>query len=110
MLEGLPLTFPADDKDGGSHSWHLFVIRLQNDAKMNRDELIQFLTEKGIGTSVHYVPLHRQPYWRDRYQLRESMFPVAEDAYLNMISIPLYTAMSDEQQDRVIDALHEALG
>ena len=110
LLEGLPLTFPADDKDGGSHSWHLFVIRLRNDAKMNRDELIQFLTEKGIGTSVHYVPLHRQPYWRDRYQLRESMFPVAEDAYLNMISIPLYTAMSDEQQDRVIDALHEALG
>ena len=44
------------------------------------------------------------------YQLRESMFPVAEDAYLNMISIPLYTAMSDEQQDRIIDALHEALG
>jgi len=76
---------------------------------MNRDELIQFLSDKGIGTSVHYVPLHRQPYWRDRYQLTNDMFPETDKAYLSMVSIPLYTAMSDEQQDRVIQALHEAL-
>ena len=108
-LSDLPLILPADDTDGGSHSWHLFVIRLQNDARMNRDELIQFLSDKGIGTSVHYVPLHRQPYWRDRYQLTNDMFPETDKAYLSMVSIPLYTAMSDEQQDRVIQALHEAL-
>ena len=76
---------------------------------MNRDELIQFLSDKGIGTSVHYVPLHRQPYWRDRYQLTNDMFPETDKAYLSMASIPLYTAMSDEQQNRVIQALHEAL-
>jgi dTDP-4-amino-4,6-dideoxygalactose transaminase len=108
-LANLPLILPADDTDGGSHSWHLFVIRLQDDARMNRDELIQFLSDKGIGTSVHYVPLHRQPYWRDRYQLTNDMFPETDKAYLSMASIPLYTAMSDEQQDRVIQALHEAL-
>jgi len=108
-LVDLPLILPVDDTDGGSHSWHLFVIRLQNDARMNRDELIQFLSDKGIGTSVHYVPLHRQPYWRDRYQLTNDMFPETDKAYLSMVSIPLYTAMSDEQQDRVIQALHEAL-
>jgi dTDP-4-amino-4,6-dideoxygalactose transaminase len=108
-LVNLPLILPADDVDGGSHSWHLFVIRLQNDARMNRDELIQFLSDKGIGTSVHYIPLHRQPYWRDRYQLTNDMFPEADKAYLSMVSIPLYTAMLDEQQDRVIHALHEAL-
>ena len=108
-LADLPLILPADDTDGGSHSWHLFVIRLQDSAKINRDDLIQFLSDKGIGTSVHYVPLHRQPYWRDRYQLTNDMFPVTDNAYQAMLSIPLYTAMTDEQQDRVIHALHEAL-
>jgi len=108
-LSNLPLTLPSDDMYGGSHSWHLFVIRLQDNALMNRDELIQFLSDQGIGTSVHYVPLHRQPYWRDRYDLTNDMFPEADKAYLSMVSIPLYTAMSDEQQDGVIRALHEAL-
>ena len=108
-LAELPLVLPADDVSGGSHSWHLFVIRLQGNAKMSRDELIELLSDKGIGTSVHYVPLHRQPYWRDHYQLVNDMFPETDKAYLSMVSIPLYTAMSDEQQDRVIQALHEAL-
>lgn len=108
-LTNLPLILPADDTDGGTHSWHLFVIRLQDSAKITRDDLIQFLSDEGIGTSVHYVPLHRQPYWRDRYQLTNDMFPVTDNAYQAMLSIPLYTAMTDEQQDRVIHALHEAL-
>jgi len=110
LLVDLPLTLPADDVDSGSHSWHLFVIRVQDNSPVNRDELIQFLGDKGIGTSVHYVPLHHQPYWCDRYQLTNDMFPEADKAYQSMVSIPLYTAMSDEQQDRVIQALHEALG
>lgn len=108
-LVDLPLILPADDRDGGTHSWHLFVIRLQDNAPIGRDELIQFLSDKGIGSSVHYVPLHRQPYWRDSYQLTNDMFPVSDKAYLSMVSIPLYTAMTDEQQDRVIHVLHEAL-
>ncbi len=108
-LADLPLTLPSDDTHGGLHSWHLFVIRLQDDAPIGRDELIQLLNDQGIGTSVHYVPLHRQPYWRDKYQLTINMFPESEAAYQSMVSIPLYTAMSDEQQDRVIQALHEVL-
>ena len=104
-LSNLPITLPSDDTYGGSHSWHLFVIRIRDDAKINRNELIQFLSDQGIGTSVHYVPLHRQPYWRDHYKLTNDMFPVADSAYLNMVSIPLYTAMTDEQQDRVINSL-----
>jgi dTDP-4-amino-4,6-dideoxygalactose transaminase len=108
-LADLPLILPVDDTNGGSHSWHLFVIRLQDNVKMSRDELIQFLSDKGIGASVHYVPLHRQPYWRDKYSLSAGMFPVADKAYHSMISIPLYTTMTNEQQDRVINALHDAL-
>ncbi|MFQ3367925.1 MAG: dTDP-4-amino-4,6-dideoxygalactose transaminase [Methylophilaceae bacterium] len=109
-LRSLPLILPEDDCNGGSHSWHLFVIRLKDNVKMNRDELILFLRNKGIGTSVHYVPLHRHPYWCERYKLTNSMFPFADKAYVNMVSIPLYTAMSDKHQDRVIQALHDALG
>ena len=109
-LADLPLTLPSDDMNGGSHSWHLFIIRIKIDAKINRDDLIQFLSDQGIGTSVHYVPLHRQPYWCNKYNLTNNMFPATDQAYLSMISIPLYTAMTDEQQDRVIKALHDALG
>ena len=108
-LVDLPLVLPADDVDGGSHSWHLFVIRVQDNSPVNRDELIQILSDQGIGSSVHYVPLHRQPYWRDKYQLTTDMFPTTDKAYQAMLSIPLYTSMSDEQQDRVIKVLREAL-
>ena len=108
-LADLPLTLPSDDMDGGLHSWHLFVIRVQDDSPVNRDDLIQTLSNQGIGSSVHYVPLHRQPYWRDKYKLSADMFPVTDKAYQAMLSIPLYTAMSDEQQDRVIQVLREAL-
>jgi len=108
-LSDLPLTLPMDDVDGGSHSWHLFVIRVQDNSPVNRDELIQILSDQGIGSSVHYVPLHRQPYWRDKYQLTIDMFPITDKAYQAMLSIPLYTAMSDEQQDRVIQVLRKAL-
>ena len=108
-LSDLPIILPLDDMDGGSHSWHLFVIRVQDNSPLNRDELIQILSDQGIGSSVHYVPLHRQPYWRDKYQLTIDMFPITDKAYQAMLSIPLYTAMTDEQQDRVIQVLREAL-
>jgi len=108
-LADLPLTLPTGDLDGRTHSWHLFVIRVQDNSPVNRDELIQILSDQGIGSSVHYVPLHRQPYWRDKYQLTIDMFPVTDKAYQAMLSIPLYTAMSDEQQDRVIQVLREVL-
>ena len=88
---------------------HLFVIRLKETATVSRDELIQILADKKIGTSVHYVPLHRHPYWRDRYNLNNDMFPLSDKAYQYMLSIPLYTSMSDSEQDRVISALREAL-
>lgn len=110
QLAALPLTLPADAPAGDTHAWHLYVVRLQEGARLSRDDVIQALSDRGIGTSVHYVPLHRHPYWRDRYQLTPDMFPQADAAYRSMISIPLFTAMSDADQDRVIAALHEILG
>jgi dTDP-4-amino-4,6-dideoxygalactose transaminase len=109
QLASLPLILPADAPYGDIHSWHLYVIRLKPNAKLNRDQVIQGLSDAGIGSSVHYVPLHRHPYWRDRYELTPEMFPVAELAYQQMLSIPLFTAMTDADQDRVIFTLHQLL-
>ncbi len=108
-LKELPLLLPADAPAGDAHAWHLFVIRLRDDARVTRDAVIQALSEAGIGTSVHYLPLHRQPYWRDRYALTPAQFPVAEQAYQRMLSLPLFTAMSDDEQARVIEALKAVL-
>jgi dTDP-4-amino-4,6-dideoxygalactose transaminase len=109
-LSSLPLICPSDPPAGEVHAWHLYVIRLASSDKVTRDELVQALSDRGIGTSVHYVPLHRQPYWRDRYALTTGMFPHSDAAYQSMVSIPLFTAMTDSDQDRVTAALREVLG
>ena len=110
QLATLPLVLPAEAPAGDVHAWHLYVIRLAPGARLGRDALIQALSDRGIGTSVHYVPLHRHPYWRDRYGLAPDQFPQADAAYQSMVSLPLFTAMQDSDQDRVIAALHEVLG
>jgi dTDP-4-amino-4,6-dideoxygalactose transaminase len=110
-LAGLPLRLPADaDAEAGStHAWHLYPVRLTADARLGRDELILQLSQRGIGTSVHFIPLHRQPVWRDSCELSAVDFPVAEASYERILSLPLYTKMSNGDQDRVIAALHELL-
>lgn len=108
-LADLPLLLPATAAPGDTHAWHLYVIRLLDAAPLDRDQLIAHLAARGIGTSVHYTPLHRHPYWRDRYQLKPQHFPHAEAAYRTMLTLPLYTAMSDADQARVITALRELL-
>ncbi|MDB5795785.1 MAG: DegT/DnrJ/EryC1/StrS aminotransferase, partial [Noviherbaspirillum sp.] len=108
-LARMPLQLPADAGDGGAHAWHLYVIRLTEAAPLERNDLINELSDRGIGTSVHYIPLHRHPYWRERYRLEPERFPVADAAWRCMLSLPLYTRMSDADQERVIDALRELL-
>ncbi|ANY17997.1 DegT/DnrJ/EryC1/StrS family aminotransferase [Bordetella pseudohinzii] len=91
------------------HAWHLYVIRLQPQAPLRRDDFIVRMTENGIGCSVHYVPLHLQPYWRDRYQLTPGMFPHSQAAFETMVSLPLYSRMSQAQVDKVIRTVRELL-
>ncbi|MCV2420407.1 DegT/DnrJ/EryC1/StrS family aminotransferase [Paucibacter sp. DJ2R-2] len=107
----LPLVLPPQAQAGDVHSWHLFVLRLADGLAMSRDEFIERMFTAGIGCSVHYIPLHLQPYWRDRYQLRAEQFPHSQRAFERMLSIPLYTAMSDADVQRVIAAVRAiALG
>lgn len=108
---GLPLKMPMAGSSADQHAWHLFVVRLSDEAiarGMTRDGLINRLSEQGVGTSVHYLPLHRQPYWRDSLKVDRRDFPVADLAYERMVSIPLFTAMSDDDQERVIAAVRLA--
>ncbi|NVD74322.1 DegT/DnrJ/EryC1/StrS family aminotransferase [Duganella sp. BJB1802] len=108
-LAGLPLRLPPDAGPGSRHAWHLYPVRLRADAPLARDRLIELLAERGIGTSVHYIPLHRQPYWRERYRLRPEQFPQAEASWPMLLTLPLYTRMRDADQARVIAALRELL-
>jgi dTDP-4-amino-4,6-dideoxygalactose transaminase len=108
-LQGLPLQLPPDAPAGSSHAWHLYVVRLTAAARLGRDELIGRLSQYGIGTSVHFIPLHRHPYWRDSCGLSPEQFPVAEASYQAMLTLPLYTKMSDADQQRVIAAVRELL-
>ncbi len=108
-LGSLPLLLPAGADVNSTHAWHLYVVRLTAEARIGRDEVISKLAERGIGTSVHFIPLHRQPVWRDSCRLTPAQFPVAEAAYQSMLSLPLYTKMSDADQQRVIDNLRELL-
>lgn len=100
-----PLPLPGD-----THAWHLYVLRLADGAKLTRDALIDGLYAAGIGCSVHYIPLHLQPYWRDRYGLAPERFPHSQHAYERMLSLPLYTRMGPAEVQRVIDAVRSLLG
>jgi dTDP-4-amino-4,6-dideoxygalactose transaminase len=102
-LAGLSLILPP------MHSWHLYVVRLTDDAKVSRDAFIERLFASGIGVSVHYIPLHLQPYWRDRYALRPEQFPHSQHAFERMVTLPLYTRMTDADAARVCDAVRAAL-
>src|SRR6185369_7592060 len=108
-LAGLPLVLPPRPREGDQHSWHLYVVRLSSDAKVSRDVFIERMFAAGIGCSVHYIPLHLQPYWRDRYALRPEQFPHSQHAYERMLSLPLYTRMTDADVQRVIAAVRAAL-
>jgi dTDP-4-amino-4,6-dideoxygalactose transaminase len=105
-LAGMPMRVPAVARPGDLHSWHLYVIQLDLESlTIDRKRFIELMSEQGIGCSVHFIPLHLQPYWRDRYALKPEDFPVATDVYSRAVSLPIYTRMSDADVERVIDAV-----
>ncbi len=106
---GLPLVTPPLPAPGDQHSWHLYVVRLADGAPLARDRFIERLFEAGIGCSVHYIPLHLHPYWRDRYGLVPEQFPHSQRAYERMLTLPLYTRMTDADVLRVCETVRSLL-
>ena len=109
-LKHLPVILPPKALAGDTHSWHLYALRLAPGGPLARDALIEKLFAERIGCSVHYIPLHLQPYWRDRYGLSAQQFPQSQRAYEGLVSLPIYPRMSDADVQRVCQALGDALG
>jgi UDP-4-amino-4-deoxy-L-arabinose-oxoglutarate aminotransferase len=90
------------------HAWHLYALRVEG-GRTVRDRLIEELATAGIGTSVHFIPLHLHPYWRDRYELTPADFPIASALFEQEVSLPIFPSMSEEQIQRVTSELPQAL-
>ena len=94
----------------GAHAWHLYILQVNPTVlRVGRDEIVERLRENGIGTSVHFIPLHLQPVYRRTYGYAAGQFPNAEAAFARAISLPIFPAMTDGEVDYVIDAVRTIL-
>jgi dTDP-4-amino-4,6-dideoxygalactose transaminase len=92
------------------HAWHLFVLRLRLDAlRIDRDRFIKELTERNIGTSVHFIPIHHHPYYRDKYGYRPGDFRVADHEFSRIVSLPLHPLLEDTEVNDVVDAVRDVV-
>jgi perosamine synthetase len=92
------------------HAYHLYVVRIQpTGANTDRNSIFQTLRQKGIGVNVHYIPVHLHPYYQNQFGTKPGLCPVAESAYEQILSIPMFAAITDEQTRKVIDALNETI-
>jgi len=101
---------PAHAPPGDIHAWHLYPLRLRTERlAVTRDAVIETLKADGIGTSVHFIPLHLHPYYRRTYGYAPGDFPVAEREYGREISLPIYPDLTDSEIERVVAAVARAL-
>jgi perosamine synthetase len=106
QLSRIPgLTTPAWP-DHGQHAWHLYVVQLDLDAAVDRDTFIRVLAERGVDCSVHFIPLHHQPYFQRLLadQISQS-FPVADAIFPTIVSLPFYPALTDDMIERVCEEI-----
>lgn len=109
-LADLPLILPPAAPAGDVQARHLYPVRIRPEAGVARDDFIVAMAEQGIGCSVHFIPLHRHPYWRDSCGVSAADFPVSERVFTQEVTLPLYTAMSEADVARVIRAVRQVLG
>ena len=109
-FQDLPLTLPSQAPAGQYHAWHLFVVQLDPKAPVSRDAFIREMAERNIGCSVHFIPLHRHPYWQERYGLTSEQFPCSEGVFQQAVSLPLFSALQDTEVERVVRSVKEILG
>jgi dTDP-4-amino-4,6-dideoxygalactose transaminase len=97
---------PAGAQSGNTHAWHLYMLRLNLERlTIDRAQFVEELRTRKIGASVHFIPLHLHPYYRETYGYAPADYPVAHSEYLREISLPIYSKMSDEDVDDVIEAV-----
>ncbi|MGH7874348.1 MAG: DegT/DnrJ/EryC1/StrS family aminotransferase [Candidatus Binatia bacterium] len=99
------IQLPAHREDA-QHAWHLFVIQLNLERlRITRDDFIEALREQAIGTSVHFIPLHLHPYYRDSFGYKPESFPNASAVFDRIISLPIYPNMTEVEVGRVVGAV-----
>jgi UDP-4-amino-4,6-dideoxy-N-acetyl-beta-L-altrosamine transaminase len=107
-FQELPVELPSEP-EGYYSSYHLYVIRLRKESKKTRKDLYSKLKAKGIHTQVHYLPVHTMPYYQENLGHKWGDYPVAEDHYSRVLSLPLYPSMTDVDVDYVISCVKEVL-
>jgi dTDP-4-amino-4,6-dideoxygalactose transaminase len=109
LLEGLPLQTPPPPEPHTRHARHLYQVLLETTAPYTRDELLDALSARNIGTGVHYRGVHLHPFYRDKYRLTPADFPVATAISERTISLPLSPKVTEADQDDVVSALRDLL-
>lgn len=103
------LQTPAE-RPNVEHAWHLYALRLHLDQlTIDRAQFIDELTARNIGTSVHFIPIHLHPYYRDKYGWQPDAFPITYDEYRRLVSLPLHSSLSDEDVSDVIAAVSDVV-
>jgi dTDP-4-amino-4,6-dideoxygalactose transaminase len=92
------------------HAWHIFSIILNEKSRINRNVFVEKMSDAGIGTSVHYKPLHRMTYYRERYQLDPLDFPNAEKTWKGNVSLPIFPYMSMDELEYICETINRILG
>lgn len=99
---------PLDSTNPEKNGYHLFIIKIIPKMwRIKRDELIELINKKGIGTSVHYKPIHMHSYYKKKYSYSDKDFPNSELFYKTVISLPFYPALKDDELDYIINTIHE---
>jgi len=103
------VTVPPRD-DHSVHAWHIYIIRLNRERlSIDRDDVIQLLTRAGVGCSVHFIPIFRQPYYRKRYGLKVKNYPMADALYKRVITLPFYPGLKKAEVVEVVRRLKKIL-
>jgi perosamine synthetase len=106
----LDTCFVPRDAGYGMHAWHLYILELNFEAlTASRNEILERLRQRGVGTSVHFIPLNLHPVYQRSYGYQPGQFPVAEAVFERACSLPIYPAMSDADVDHVIEAVRTTL-
>ena len=91
-------------KENIKHAWHLYTILLKG---VDRNEFFRYLRQNKIGVNVHYIPSYRFSYYKENFHIKNEDYPVTEEVFQNIISLPMYSKMSDEQVRRVIQIVKD---
>lgn len=109
-LAEIPAVIPLQTQPGVSHVYHLYVIKLNlGELQVGRDKIFAALRAEGIGVNVHYIPVHFHPYYRRQLGTKAKLCPVAETAYEQILTLPLFPGMNHQDTEDVITALAKVI-